>query len=142
MSPPTADTFAVSVPPLNFILSDFRVWLQVLLVSLLHRQRLAPGKPAATAKLEYTGTPATGLTSEIYLFENAKVALYPATDWQLNPCIVVGGSYKNGSTTFYRLDFANGTTLHDIVRNHSYNFSISAVTARLSFALPRMPWLR
>lgn len=49
-----------------------------------------------------------------------------------NRCaIVVGGSYKGGATSYYRIDFTmtvEGTrTLLDVLRNHSYNITITAV---------------
>lgn len=45
--------------------------------------------------------------------------------------VVVGGSYQNGATSYYRIDFTTTTgqerTLLDVLRNHSYNITISAV---------------
>lgn len=45
--------------------------------------------------------------------------------------MVVGGSYKGGATSYYRIDFTTTSddvrTLLDVLRNHSYNITISAV---------------
>lgn len=51
-----------------------------------------------------------------------------------NTCLVVGGYYDNSATeSFYRIDFAkteNGTTTYlDLLRNHSYNVTITGVSA-------------
>ncbi len=43
-------------------------------------------------------------------------------------CLVVGGSYKGETTTYYRIDFgADITNLGKILRNHKYNFRITEV---------------
>jgi hypothetical protein len=48
--------------------------------------------------------------------------------------IIVGGKYKGGVETFYRLDFArrlvnsNDVELIDVLRNHLYRFDIASVT--------------
>ncbi len=41
--------------------------------------------------------------------------------------VVVGGSYKGGATSYYRMDFATGVLLDDVLRNHLYSFSIQGV---------------
>ncbi|NDV56924.1 BACON domain-containing protein [Bacteroides sp. 519] len=64
---------------------------------------------------------------KIYVFENAHVKPYGEDGWVNNPCIVVGGSYNNGATSYYRLDFIKGSTWMSVLRNHSYNFNITDV---------------
>jgi hypothetical protein len=81
---------------------------------------------------------AADLTNTIYVFENEHVAPWPKSGWVDNPCIVVEGIYDangdgktdalDGDATYYRLDFVRGNdTWFSVVRNHSYNFTISAV---------------
>lgn len=41
--------------------------------------------------------------------------------------LVVAGSYKGGKATYYRLDFYDGKNFLNIIRNHIYRFSITAV---------------
>jgi uncharacterized protein (TIGR02145 family) len=72
----------------------------------------------------------TRCTNQIYVFEANLKAVYPNNGWVDNPCIVVGGRYGNDTEpTWYRLDFV-GEQPMDIVRNHSYNFSIKKVTGQ------------
>ncbi|MDR0333764.1 MAG: hypothetical protein LBI15_09910 [Dysgonamonadaceae bacterium] len=43
--------------------------------------------------------------------------------------IVVGGSYRGGAETYYRIDFTqNGTSLINVLRNHLYQINIMGVT--------------
>lgn len=82
--------------------------------------------------------PVTGEKSEatIYLPEadtHIEAGAAPGDKNHQNRCaLVVGGSYKGGSTTYYRIDFtttdSNGErSLLDVLRNHSYNVRITAV---------------
>lgn len=41
--------------------------------------------------------------------------------------LVVGGSYNGGDTSYYRVDFAHGENLQNVLRNHLYSFSIQGV---------------
>ncbi len=72
----------------------------------------------ASLPADYTRAPSTqpivktvsgsALERDIYLFETtAGVRPTPAsTDYWNNPCLVIGGSYMGGETTYYRIDFA------------------------------------
>lgn len=66
----------------------------------------------------------------IYLFE----AVQPAdADHLKRPCLIVKGTYE-GKTGYYRVDFATqdaatgAVTYMDIVRNHSYNITVTNVS--------------
>lgn len=96
---------------------------------------LATGNYGASNTLPYTGTEIvtgsngeTSCINEIYAFEvnNTTSGIALTT----RPCLVVGGTYK-GTTNYYRVDFSTGTGVSqsylDILRNHSYNFTINAV---------------
>lgn len=68
----------------------------------------------------------------IYLFE----AVQPAdADHLKRPCLIVKGTYE-GKTGYYRVDFATqdaatgNVTYMDIVRNHSYNITVTNVSGR------------
>lgn len=87
---------------------------------------------ADDSPLVYT-LPQTGgnkLVREIYVPE-ADLSTAPTKDDM--HCLVVGGYYKGSSNvTYYRLDFANETTMedrvyHPIRRNHRYIFNITQV---------------
>jgi hypothetical protein len=91
----------------------------------------SPGPAAASSPLAYTAASIAAASNQIYLFERAAGVLYPADGWVDSPCIVVGGSYKTGAKSWYRLDFAStGSTPSPLalIRNHSYNFTITGVT--------------
>jgi hypothetical protein len=82
------------------------------------------------AFLDYISPDGAGVTNTIYLFENNHVAPYGTSGWIDNPCLVVGIVFDptDGVPTYYRLDFIrDDDTWLDVVRNHSYNFTISAV---------------
>jgi hypothetical protein len=108
-----------------------------------------PSLPSVTGKQEgmATSSPwtpaqkynsADGLTANaieraIYTFEADNGS---ASTHSTNPCVVVGGSYDGGSTTYYRVDFISkgGTessptyTYLDLLRNHRYTITINKVT--------------
>ena len=89
--------------------------------------------------LNYTPTDVTKSENQIYVFESAHVAKYGNANWQNNPCIIIGGIYdangdgiftNDGSPTYYRLDFIKGNPSDpwlSVLRNHSYNFTITQV---------------
>ena len=96
--------------------------------------------------LTYSGTSditsSKSCTNKIYVFEAAQVADYPATadgwssttDWQNNPCLVIGGKYGTDTgDTYYRIDFIKkgGTAADDeplaLIRNHIYQVNINSV---------------
>lgn len=78
---------------------------------------------------------ANKVENTIYLFEAAQPQL--ATDEENHlkrPCIIVKGVYE-GKSCYYRVDFAKhpakgDVTYMDIVRNHSYNITVTNVSGR------------
>lgn len=79
---------------------------------------------------------ANKVENTIYLFEAAQPQL--ATDEENHlkrPCIIVKGVYE-GKSRYYRVDFAKqdattgDVTYMDIVRNHSYNITVTNVSGR------------
>lgn len=61
----------------------------------------------------------------IYAFEAANGG---STTFSTNPCLVVGGSYEGGATTYYRVDFSDKDGKYwDLLRNHRYEVRITAV---------------
>ncbi len=73
---------------------------------------------------------ASGLQRQIYIPESDVIMNGTIGDanHEKRTAIVVGGSYNGGATTYYRLDFAKGGNLINILRNHLYQFNISGVT--------------
>lgn len=74
--------------------------------------------------------------AEIYLPEadtHLEPGAVPGDKNHQNRCaLVVGGSYKGGKTSYYRIDFTTTDSdgvrgLMDVLRNHSYNVTITAV---------------
>lgn len=107
---------------------------------------LTPSLPAGytkadidTERLSYTlASPYQSLTNTIYLFEAPKGVKPESgsdTYWG-NTCLVVGGSYDDHATTYYRIDFAQRsdegsvTTYNylNILRNNSYTVTITGVS--------------
>lgn len=96
------------------------------------------GTPSATNNT-YTGTAITSATycsAEIYLPEVALAGskVYDV-DHENRTALVIGGHYNgSGSKSYYRIDFTTEETntetaaLHDVLRNHLYRYSITAVT--------------
>ena len=93
----------------------------------------------SSGSFTYTGTAITDNTyckAEIYLPE---VALAGSTVYDENhenrTALVIGGHYnRSGSKSYYRIDFTtdevntDAAVLHDVLRNHLYRYSITAVT--------------
>lgn len=87
--------------------------------------------------LEYTAADDTSENNDYFTPSNVLNTIYTfeaiaGNDSQSkeNICIVIGGSYKGGETTYYRLDFldrGNQSTPMDIERNTNYRFLISEV---------------
>ena len=93
---------------------------------------LAAGKIVASDKsfLTFTANDDTRCEEKIYMFETENEGEYDdgTADWLDNPCIIIGGKYKNGPTTYYRLDFIDNVGDYlDVLRNHSYLFNITSV---------------
>ncbi|NDV57349.1 BACON domain-containing protein [Bacteroides sp. 519] len=82
--------------------------------------------------LHYTDTDIANFElclNTIYVFETEHVASYGNPDWELSPCLIVGGKYDDlEDVTYYRLDFISGTDWLSMLRNHSYNVTITKVT--------------
>lgn len=79
---------------------------------------------------------ANKVENTIYLFEAAQPQLATDEDNHLKrPCIIVKGVYE-GKSCYYRVDFAKqdattgDVTYMDIVRNHSYNITVTNVSGR------------
>lgn len=88
----------------------------------------------------YTVANNNKVENTIYLFETSQPAA-DATDAHLKrPCLVVQGTYE-GYEGYYRVDFATqdattgDVTYRDIIRNHSYNFTVTNVSGRGSSTL-------
>lgn len=91
-----------------------------------------PANPNAKA-LQYKITTDTLFERSIYLLEAAAVS--SINDRDKATCLVVGGKYKDGQTTWYRIDLfendASGKVTEnykDLLRNHQYRFNISNVS--------------
>lgn len=107
-------------------------------------QRVTLPSPAGAVtyatRFEYDVQPggATSLTAAIYLPEanvlhpEGGVPVATPQPGDLNHtkrcAIVVGGSYKGNTDSYYRIDFRNETVLADLLRNHRYRVSITSVT--------------
>lgn len=79
---------------------------------------------------------ANKVENTIYLFEAAQPQLATDAENHLKrPCIIVKGVYEE-KTCYYRVDFAKqdaatgDVTYMDIVRNHSYNITVTNVSGR------------
>ncbi len=85
-------------------------------------------------------SPSNSYVREIYIPESINLPSSSATSISMDevPCLVIGGSYKGGEETFYRVDFAdyikeNGVNkvnrYKEILRNHRYRFNIKSVSS-------------
>jgi hypothetical protein len=83
----------------------------------------------------------TALNNEIYLFESPR-GVAPANSaageaFKNNICLVIGGQYDGGPTTWYRIDFAqkSGTapnqtlTYIPVLRNNLYEVTVKSITS-------------
>lgn len=91
---------------------------------------LYPKKQDGTETVPTYAVTANKVENTIYLFE----AVQPAdADHLKRPCLIVKGTYE-GKTGYYRVDFATqdaatgNVTYMDIVRNHSYNITVTNVS--------------
>ena len=75
----------------------------------------------------------------IYLFEAEKSS---SNDYKEMPCLVIGGFYEgNAALSYYRADYyVNGDGFWNIMRNHWYDFKITAV-ADQGFSTPDSAYL-
>jgi hypothetical protein len=97
-------------------------------------------KAANNEYIDYTVADGRSLIGSIYLFE-APAGVSPVSDpadYLENVCLVIGGSYNEGATTFYRIDFARdtdtnpGDDVHNwqylpLMRNNSYTITITDI---------------
>lgn len=99
---------------------------------------------------EHTGTPileptvmyaasSNKIQSSIYTFESP--AIISDADKKTGTALVVGGYYNSsGTKSYYRIDFKEGTTPLALLRNHSYNVVIQAVTGE-GYTTPKGAYL-
>lgn len=82
-------------------------------------------------RLEYGVADQISLEKTIYLLEATSKTV---DDWTKTTCLVVGGSYEGGNTSWYRVDHVTpkaGSTPEmygEFVRNHQYRFNIVSVS--------------
>lgn len=84
---------------------------------------VAVGAARLPDALKYTVGSGFGLVRDIYIPESVN----SKTGHNERTCLVVGGSYKLGTTSWYRIDFHNGTDYYNILRNHRYKVNITSV---------------
>jgi hypothetical protein len=99
------------------------------------RTGMATSSPWAPAQKydSADGLTASLLEKAIYTFEADNGS---ASTHSTNPCLVVGGSYDGGATSYYRVDFISRDdtetpptyTYLDLLRNHRYTVTISSVS--------------
>ena len=79
----------------------------------------------------------SGVTREIYTYEAEGG---DASTRATNPCLVFGGSYKGGATTYYRVDFISkqdGRDVYlDLLRNHLYEVTVNKISGA-GYATPQ-----
>lgn len=97
---------------------------------------LYPKKQDGTETVPTYAVTANKVENTIYLFEAAQPQLATDAENHLKrPCIIVKGVYEE-KTCYYRVDFAKqdaatgDVTYMDIVRNHSYNITVTNVSGR------------
>lgn len=96
---------------------------------------LCPKTQDGTETVPTYAVTANKVENTIYLFEAAQPQL--ATDEENHlkrPCLIVKGVYE-GKDCYYRVDFAKAgadgnMTYMDLVRNHSYNITVTKVSGR------------
>lgn len=80
-----------------------------------------------------TGNETNGIYFEAdndYIFENRIYIPEAYQPGEQPTCLVVGGSYRGGEDTYYRIDFKpenKGKDYYHALRNHVYNFDIKSV---------------
>lgn len=135
----TFSTDTEKVPPTLFTPADMRVMKASTRMALIPdpenisgTKATAPTIPSGNAN---TATPQCDLTAEsprLYIAE-ADVLMggtgEPDDENRLKrPAIIIGGYYRGATRQcYYRVDFKNGESLIDVLRNHSYNITVTAV---------------
>jgi hypothetical protein len=91
----------------------------------------SPTKADSTNEfIDRTVTDNKSLTGSIYLFE-APAGCGPVankTEYLKNTCLVIGGKYKGGAETFYRIDFVENNAYIPLIRNHSYRVTVTDIS--------------
>ena len=135
----TFSTDTGKVPPTLFTPADMRVWKASTRMALIPdpenisgTKATAPTIPSGNAN---TATPQCDLTAEnprLYIAETDVLmggTGEPDDENRLNrPAIIIGGYYRGATEPcYYRVDFKRGESLIDVLRNHSYNITVTAV---------------
>jgi hypothetical protein len=80
----------------------------------------------------YTTVTDNAIKNTIYAFEADGGTGYTGQTYTTDPCLIIGGTYKGGAETYYRVNFAkikdNEEIYLDILRNHHYDIEIQDVT--------------
>lgn len=92
--------------------------------------------PGFSSGIEYTPEPASGgnyIFRQIYTGEAANNDGSTPKQPSQRACIVIGGKYRQGAESFYRIDMVSqddgtATTFHDILRNRRYRVNITGIT--------------
>ena len=135
----TFSTDTGKVPPTLFTPADMRVWKASTRMALIPDPENISGTKATEPTIPdgnaNTGEPQCDLTAEnpgLYIAE-ADVLMdgtgEPDDENRLKrPAIIIGGYYRGATKPcYYRVDFKNGESLIDVLRNHSYNITVTAV---------------
>ena len=135
----TFSTDTEKVPPTLFTPADMRVWKASTRMALIPDPAKISGTKATAPTIPdgnaNTGEPQCDLTAEnprLYIAE-ADVLMggtgEPDDENRLKrPAIIIGGYYRDATEPcYYRVDFKRGESLIDVLRNHSYNITVTAV---------------
>lgn len=84
------------------------------------------GYTYATTPQEHTVTGGKSLQRAVYSFETTPAA---SNSDQAASCLIIGGSWKGGPDSYYRVDFFDGTTKNylPLLRNYHYDVQVTAV---------------
>ena len=135
----TFSTDTEKVPPTLFTPADMRVMKASTRMALIPDPENISGTKATAPTIPdgnaNTGEPQCDLTAEsprLYIAE-ADVLMGgkgdPDDENRLKrPAIIIGGYYRDATEPcYYRVDFKSGESLIDVLRNHSYNITVTAV---------------
>ncbi len=135
----TFSTDTEKVPPTLFTPADMRVMKASTRMALIPDPENISGTKATAPTIPdgnaNTGEPQCDLTAEnprLYIAE-ADVLMdgigEPDDENRLKrPAIIIGGYYRGATEPcYYRVDFKRGESLIDVLRNHSYNITVTAV---------------
>lgn len=105
-----------------------RIFLNTSVYGTLPNLPAVPGNTAVPVVYTDMTTLGEACKGVIYTFEAAAGS---NSTLSTNPCLVVGGSYKGGATTYYRIDFTvienNADNYLPLLRNHRYEVQITNV---------------